>query len=66
MTEHKQYLGDGVYVDVDNHGGMVLTTEDGTRVIHEIWIEASVWHALVRWVEQMKQKAKAGGDDECN
>lgn len=58
MTEHKTYLGDAVYVDVDEAtGGLVLTVEYGTeRVAHEVFLEASVYRALVAWVDGMKQK----------
>ena len=60
MTEHKRYLGDAVYVDLDEcTGGLILTVEYGTdRVQHEIILEASVWKNLVAWVEEQKQRAK--------
>lgn len=64
MSEHKCYLGDGVYVDVDGYGGLVLTTENGISVQNEIVMEASVYHALVQWVERMKRQSAevAGGE----
>ena len=64
MSEHKCYLGDGVYVDVDGYGGLVLTAENGEYVQHEIFLEASVYHALVQWVDHMKrQSADAAGGE---
>lgn len=57
MSAHKCYLGDGVYVDVDGYGGMVLTTEDGIRATNEIFLESNVYHALLQWVEHMKRQA---------
>lgn len=57
MSEHKTYLGDAVYVDVDSEtDGMVLTVDYGTSFAqHEIILNASVYKALVAWVEKLKQ-----------
>lgn len=54
MSDKKEYLGDGVYADIDQWSGMIrLTTEDGIRVTNEIYIDSIVWKALTRWVEKM-------------
>lgn len=45
----KQYLGDGVYVDV-NALGLVLTTEDGLKTTNTIVLEPEVFEALRRYV----------------
>ena len=46
----KRYLGDGVYVDIDDRG-LILTTENGIAVTNTIVLESEVWAALHRYVE---------------
>lgn len=46
----KAYLGDGVYVEVDQWGALLLTTEDGIRATNTIVLEPEVWEALQRYV----------------
>ena len=29
MSSYKEYLGDSVYADIDDFGGLVITTENG-------------------------------------
>ena len=55
-SKTKVYLGDGVYVDVDGYGGLVLTTEDGRVATNTIFLEAAVYHSLLNWVERMKAR----------
>ena len=44
----KQYLGDGVYVEVD--GGMFkLTTENGIEATNTIYLEPPVYDAFERY-----------------
>lgn len=47
----KEYLGDGVYVAIER-GMLKLTTEDGIKVINEIFLEVPVYQALVRYFER--------------
>jgi formylmethanofuran dehydrogenase subunit D len=49
QTFSKDYMGDGVYVEVQ-HGSLVITTEDGTGAQNTIYVEDQVWAALVRYV----------------
>lgn len=52
MSDNKKtYLGDGVYVEADYHG-LILTTSDGLCDTNTIVLEAEVYAALVRFVEQ--------------
>lgn len=44
----KEYIGDGVYVDVEN-GMLKLTAEDGIAASDTIYIEASVWDNLLEY-----------------
>lgn len=49
---NKHYLGDGVYVGVDDQtGDLVLTTEDGIRVTNRVVLEAQVYYALERYAK---------------
>ena len=59
MTVHKEYIGDGVYVDLDGCGGFILTTWDGYRDTNTIYIEPEVFAALMRWIEDMKRLKQA-------
>lgn len=43
----KEYLGDNVYVEADNYGGIILTVENGLGPTEEISLEAEVIHALL-------------------
>jgi hypothetical protein len=49
----KEYLGDGVYAEIEN--GMVkMTTEDGISVTNIIYLEPAVYEALKRYVSRVK------------
>lgn len=51
----KDYLGDGVYVDLER-GMIKLTTENGIETTNEIFLEPEVYQALVRFVERMQDQ----------
>lgn len=51
----KDYLGDGVYVDIQNDM-LKLTTEDGISVLNTIYLEPFVYDALVRYVQREYQR----------
>lgn len=48
----KSYLGDGVYIEWDDHAPNVLrlTTENGVEVQNEIFLEEEVYNALLDYV----------------
>jgi len=52
----KEYIGDSVYVDRDDYGGIVLTTENGSPLdpSNIIVLEPEVYDALVRYVKRTK------------
>lgn len=54
----KEYLGDSVYAEFDGFG-IVLTTENGggREPSNCIVLEPEVYHALVGFVEKLKQHA---------
>jgi hypothetical protein len=48
----KQYLGDGVYIDVE-HGIFKLTTENGIEATNTIYLELDVWRALLLYARHI-------------
>lgn len=55
MSDKKRYLGDGVYVDLDQwDGSMILTTENGIETTNIIVVDAGVWKALLNWVDSLQ------------
>jgi hypothetical protein len=55
MIARKTYLGDGVYVEV-NDEGIVLTTEDGVNVTNTVVLDYSVYTSLTNWVTNLIAK----------
>jgi hypothetical protein len=49
----KRYLGDGVYVDVDERG-IVLTTENGICATNTIVLEPEVMAALEQYLKALR------------
>lgn len=43
----KHYLGDGVYLDEDDSGWLVLTTENGIEATNTIYLDLDVAKALL-------------------
>jgi hypothetical protein len=53
MSEFKDYIGDGVYAEME--GYMIkLTTEREGGMIHTIYLEPEVYAALVDYVERVR------------
>ncbi len=48
--KEKTYLGDGVYLELDEFGDLVLTTSDGIRETNRIVLDAYVYENLTTWV----------------
>lgn len=55
MTHEKVYLGDSVYAQNDGFG-IIITTEDGYRVTNEIYLEPSVYNALLDYVAKCSER----------
>jgi hypothetical protein len=53
MTPLKRYLGDGVYVEMNEAGQIVLTAEDGIKATNTIYLEPEVCTALVQFIYEM-------------
>lgn len=49
----KEYLGDRVYVEFAGEQ-IILTTEDGERILNTIYLELKVYAALTKFVEGLK------------
>jgi hypothetical protein len=47
----KQYLGDSVYVEIENER-LKLTTDNGEGPSNTIYIDYTVWQALLAYVDQ--------------
>ena len=47
----KEYLGDGVYVETDHHGGIILTTSNGLHDTNTIYLDDSVLPVLKEWLD---------------
>lgn len=50
----KSYLGDGIYADFDGYQ-IVLTTENGLCTTNIVYLEPSVYQALLRYVDNLKK-----------
>ena len=61
----KEYLGDGVYVEVEN-GGLALTTENGIEVTNTIFLEVEVYRALMNYFERAVKAAEAAPAEEVS
>lgn len=53
----KEYLGDGVYAEVDPYGCLLLTTEDGIRVTNMVVLEPETLFALEQYVVRCRAEA---------
>lgn len=51
-TENASYLGDGVYVDINECGSIILTTEDGYSATNTIYFEPKVTMALIQYIKR--------------
>ncbi len=50
----KTYLGDGVYVELDGEGRILLTTSNGIRTTNSIYLAHDVLDNLDTWLEHLK------------
>lgn len=53
-TEIKDYLGDSVYADFDGYH-IILTTNNGYGTTNTIALEPSVYNALIKFNEKIKE-----------
>lgn len=48
--KEKEYIGDSVYIEINEYGQIVLTTENGYGASNTIYLEPEVFSALVEYV----------------
>lgn len=53
----KEYLGDGVYIELNDFSQLVLTTENGISITNTIFMEPDVLAAFLEYVERLKEAA---------
>ena len=59
----QRYLGDSVYVELDD-GDVKLTTNNGYGDTNTIYLEESVINQLLKWLKEIVVDSnKAAGDD---
>ena len=59
MSADRLYLGDGVFVDIDDHRVKLTTTEDGFDTTNTIYLKVEVMDALETWWTRMQEKYKS-------
>jgi hypothetical protein len=52
---NKHYIGDGVYVEIEPWGDVVLTTENGISTTNRIVLEPEVLKEFELYIEQWLQ-----------
>ena len=60
---NKEYLGDGVYIEVDNFGDIVLTTENGISTINRIILEPTVLEAFENYIRRLRKELEKNQGD---
>ena len=55
-TNRDHYLGDGVYVQVDEWGQVILTTEDGDKVTNTVVLNDAVFRELMQAINAAKHE----------
>lgn len=55
MSAPKEYLGDGVYIQRDAYGSLILTTENGYWATNTIVLEPEMYGALKRYVAALEK-----------
>lgn len=58
-TPLKQYIGDGIYADIQN-GELILTTEDGISVQNTVVLGPDEWESLCLYMERVMSTQRSG------
>lgn len=51
----KKYIGDDVYVELDEDGAFILTVEQHGEVLDQIGLFPNVWTELEAYIKQAKE-----------
>lgn len=60
---NKQYLGDSVYVELNDSVQLVLTTENGLGPRNTIYMDPEVVRAFLLYIERLKSSNNAGAEN---
>lgn len=58
MSERSTYLGDGLYVELDDFGMVVLYTSDGVRHTNTVYLEPKVLENFVNWIKERQEAGR--------
>ena len=61
--QYKRYLGDGVYVDIDE-SSIVLTTENSIETTNTIYLEPEVLHSFEDYLKDLRHFERSSPDAE--
>ena len=53
-NKKKEYIGDGVYAELDEFNSIVLTTENGIQTTNSIVLEPAVMQSLLDFYKRTK------------
>ena len=59
----EDYIGDGVYVESDNYGGIWIKANHHEHPTDKVYLEPSVFEALLRFRERVNHGRKEKKDD---
>lgn len=54
----KEYIGDGVYIECDHYGSVILSTSDGISTTNYIVLEPEVLDAFDSFVGRMRMQRR--------
>ncbi len=55
ITNHKEYLGDSVYADVDEAGQITLEVSNGEVITSVIYLDHSTASRVIEYIERMRR-----------
>lgn len=56
MPLNKEYLGDGVYIQIDTIGRIILTVEDGISISDTIYIDQTIMKGIINYLEKLSKE----------
>jgi len=55
IRQYEEYLGDGVYVYLDDYGAVVLYTSNGFNETNRVVLEPAVFSQFEHWIEHVRK-----------
>lgn len=65
MEVLKRYLGDSVYADRDQYGGIIIYLDNGDGVYHDIYLEYETAMALVQYIRETYRRKDEADNGNC-